>query len=158
MTDRDAEWLRWMDGDLDSEATARFEKTLGPEAIAARDSWKNARAALSDAMRPAPLEFPDFLNARILETIERDRSARQPRLIRNLIFGGFGALAAASLLTLLLLPEAFRPRSELEFISQVISARASNPRVSVSTFKSPDRGVVVWVEGADAIPSEEEVQ
>lgn len=156
MGDKPHEWVRWVDGDLDEKTAARFESELTPDERADRERWQKLQPLLVKALVPPPLPYPDFVNARVLEEIARSAPRRQS--VRSLVFSGFGALAAASLLTLAFLPEAFRPRSEEEFISQVISARAGNPQVSVSTFRTPDRGVVLWVDGATAIPGDEKVR
>ena len=57
------------------------------------------------------------------------------------------------------LPREAGRRSHSEFISQVVSARAEMPQLSVSEFRVPDeRGVVIWIEGADYIPAENSVR
>ena len=84
----------------------------------------------------------------------------QPRANRSIRrAGNAGALAAAVVLSVVLLPHSLQPRSEGEFISQVIEARAEIPQLSVTSFHAPgDRGVVLWIEGSDFIPSEEAVR
>ena len=57
------------------------------------------------------------------------------------------------------LPREAGRRSDSEFISQVVSARAEMPQLSVSEFRVPDEsGVVIWIEGADYIPAENSVR
>ena len=60
---------------------------------------------------------------------------------------------------MLFLPRETGRRSDSEFISQVVSARAEMPQLSVSEFRIPnERGVVIWIEGADYIPAESSVR
>ena len=72
--------------------------------------------------------------------------------------GGFLLLLATGL-TVLILPRQAGWRSDADFSSKVISARAELPKLSVSEFQAPDqRGVVIWIEGADYIPAEAAVR
>jgi hypothetical protein len=60
---------------------------------------------------------------------------------------------------MLFLPRETGQRSDSEFISQVVSARAEMPQLSVSEFRIPnERGVVIWIEGAEYIPAESSVR
>jgi hypothetical protein len=160
MTDKSDQFTQWLDGNLPPEEAARFE--ADPGALAKREAWTGVRKALVDGLKPPALQHPDFINARVLEAIERDRRPARSEgasFIRRLVFGGVGALGTAALITLIFLPDSFRRPSESEFISQVVSARAGNPAVSVSSFPSRvDRGVVIWIEGTRAIPPDEALQ
>lgn len=125
-------------------------------------SWEKTRQLLRENLPVPPLQNPDFINARVLGEIERTgrEPVRQPLFsLRWLAFSGAGMIAAAVLLSIFLLPSQFPHRSESEFISQVIDARAGLPRVSVSQFHAPDdRGVIIWVEGTDYIPADVKVR
>ena len=69
------------------------------------------------------------------------------------------AIFCAGLLTMLFLSRETGRRSDSEFISQVLSARAERPQLSVSEFRVPnERAVVIWIEGADYIPAESSVR
>lgn len=120
-------------------------------------SWEKTRSLLRENLTVPPLQNPDFINTRVLEAIERTgREPARPPLfsLRWLLLSGTGMIAAAVLLSIFALPSQFPRRSESEFISQVIDARAGLPRVSVSQFRAPDeRGVIIWVEGTDYIPA-----
>lgn len=148
----------WLDGKLDAKSAAAFE--ADPEALAARAEWRALRNLLVSELKPSPLPSPDFVNARVLEQIEREsRPARQPAGIRRLTFAGIFSLATAAILALIFLPDAFRRPDESEFISQVVSASAGNAIASVSSFQVPDEpGVVLWLDGTKFIPSEENVR
>ncbi len=160
MTDNSHEFTEWLDGKLPPARAARFE--ADPEALAERESWHSLRATLVAELAPPPLPHPDFINAQVLEAIERGRKSSRSAshsFIKRLVFGGIASLAAAAVITLIFLPDSFRRPSESEFISQVVSARAGNPAVSVSSFHTrDDRGVVIWIEGTQPIPSGEVVQ
>lgn len=124
--------------------------------------WEKTRSLLREHLTVPPLQNPDFINSRVLEEITREdrkRPASPAFSLRWLFWSGATALLAAALLTAVLMPREFGLRSESEFISQVISARAELPQLSVTQFQAPgERGVVLWVEGADFIPAEEAVR
>lgn len=153
-------FTRWLDGSASPSESAAFE--ADPLAQAERENWRSLREGLRRELSAPPLPHPDFVNTRVLEEIRREEARaaqRRPALLGRLAFLGAGSLAAAATLALLFLPGALREPTENEFISQVISARAGNPRVSVQAFQSPsDRGVVLWMEGAPFIPSTESVR
>ena len=124
-------------------------------------SWEKTRSLLRENLTVPPLQNPDFINARVMEAIERsEREQVKPLFrLRWLAFSGAGALAVAVLLSIFVLPSQFATRSESEFISQVIDARAGMPRVSVTQFQAPgERGVVLWLDGADYIPGDTSVR
>ncbi len=125
-------------------------------------SWEKTRSLLRENLSVPPLRNPDFINTRVMEAIERAERepARAPLFsLRWLAFSGAGILTVALLLSIFVLPSQFPPRSESEFISQVIDARAGLPRVSVTQFRAPDeRGVVLWLDGADYIPADAPVR
>ena len=124
-------------------------------------NWQKTRSLLREHLTVPPLEHPDFINSRVLDAIAREeRPARRPGFsLRWLAWSGAAALLVAGGLTLTVLPREFGLRSEEEFISQVVSARAETPQLSVSQFRAPEgRGVVLWVEGTDYIPANESVR
>ncbi len=148
----------WLDGKLDADSAAEFE--ADPQALAARDEWKALRGLLVAELQPAPMPSPDFVNARVLEQIERDaRPVRKSPQVQRLAFAGIFSLASAAVISLIFLPDSFRRPDDSEFISQVISASSGNPIASVSSFRIPDEpGVVIWVEGTKFIPPEESMR
>ena len=124
--------------------------------------WARTKSLLREHLTAPQLEHPDFVNHRVLEEIERlQRYVRARRLfpLRWLAWSGAAAIFCAGLLTMVFLPREAGRRSDSEFISQVVSARAEMPQLSVSEFRVPDeRGVVIWIEGADYIPAENSVR
>ncbi|MEX1119065.1 MAG: hypothetical protein WEB60_09750 [Terrimicrobiaceae bacterium] len=160
MTDNTQDFTEWLDGKLSAARAAKFE--ADPEALAEREAWNQLRATLVSELAPPAIAHPDFINSRVLEAIERDRRVSRPSgnsLLRRLVFAGLASVSTAAVITLIFLPDSFRRPSESEFISQVVSARAGNPKVSVSSFHTrDDRGVVIWIEGTQPIPSDEIVR
>ncbi len=125
-------------------------------------NWPKMRSLLKENLVVPPLQNPDFINARVMEAIER--SEREPERaplfsLRWLSFSGASLLAIALLISVFYLPSQFAPRSEGEFISQVIDARAGLPKLSVTQFQAPgERGVVLWLDGVDYIPADAPVR
>jgi hypothetical protein len=124
--------------------------------------WQKTRSLLREHLDVPPLQNPDFINSRVMEEIERTgrlRPAAPAFTLRWLFWSGATALLVAGLLTAVLMPREFGLRDKEEFISQVITARAETPQLSVSQFPAPgERGVVLWVDGVDYIPAEEAVR
>jgi hypothetical protein len=124
--------------------------------------WDKTKSLLREHLTARRLEHPDFVNQRVLEEIERLRKRPSPPVFFPLPWLAWPAVVAilcAGLLAVTFLPREAGSRSEAEFISQVITARAEIPQLSVSEFRIPDeRGVVIWIEGADYIPAESSVR
>ena len=123
--------------------------------------WARTKSLLREHLTVPRLEHPDFVNHRVLEEIERLRERSRPAIfpLRWLALSGAASILFAVLLTMAFLPRETGRRSDFEFISQVVSARAEMPQLSVSEFRVPDeRGVVIWIEGADYIPAENSVR
>jgi hypothetical protein len=123
--------------------------------------WATTKSLLREHLTAPQLEHPDFINSRVLEEIERQKQHHNPPGVplRGLAWSGVLALLIAAVLTLFVLPHQAGRRSEAEFISQVVTARAEMPQLSVSEFRTPDkRGVVIWIAGADYIPAENSVR
>lgn len=123
--------------------------------------WAQTRSLLRAHLTTPPLEHPDFINSRVLEEIERSRRRQEkPYLpLRWLAWTGAAAILAACAISLLVLPHAMGPRTEEEFISQVLSSHTEDSSLSVTQFPASNtRGVVLWIEGAGHIPEEQTVQ
>jgi hypothetical protein len=123
--------------------------------------WAKTSSLLREHLTASGLEHPDFVNSRVLEEIERPGQRPRAALLslRWLAWSGVAALLIAGMLTVVVLPQQAGRRSDAEFISQVVTARAEMPQLSVSEFRAPDkRGVVIWIEGVDFIPAEESVR
>ena len=161
MSKSDEKFVRWQDGLLPPGEAADLAASLDKEARAEAEAWPSTRSLIQEHLKAPRLDHPEFLTNRILNAIEHEsRPARPSRPISfRLLWGSLAALSVAGLLTLVGLPSSFRPPSEEAFISQVISARAGNPKSSVSTFKAPDsEGVVIWIDSSGYIPSNETVR
>jgi hypothetical protein len=107
------------------------------------------------------LKHPDFVNNQVLEEIERQRERPGAAMfpLRGLAWSGVFALLIAGLLATMVLPGQWDRPNSTEFISQVVTARAEVPQLSVSEFRAPDsRGIVIWIEGFDYIPAEDPVR
>jgi hypothetical protein len=123
--------------------------------------WAKTRSLLREHLIAPRLENPDFVNSRVLEAIERRNKVGEPAMppLRWLAWWGVVALLTAAMLTVVVLPQQAGRRSDAEFISQIVTARAEMPQLSVSEFRAPDRrGVVLWIEGVDYIPAEASVR
>lgn len=122
--------------------------------------WDKTRDLLRQHLQAPPLEHPDFVNSRVMEAIERmEKPKPASGLLRRLIWAGAGALGAAALLSVALLPREMGPRGAKEFMSQVVEARVATPQLSVSSFQAPDdRTAVLWIDGADYIPETQVVR
>jgi hypothetical protein len=122
-------------------------------------AWEKTRALLRENLPVPPLAHPDFVNSRVREEIGRPGARRPAEPLHWLVWTGAASLAAALVFSLVLLPGQFAPRSEGDFISQVIDARAGESRLSVTQFPVPDEGaVVLWIDGADFIPADQAVR
>jgi hypothetical protein len=101
------------------------------------------------------------VNNRIFAEVKQSAQRATPEMlpVRWLAWSGAFSLLLATLLAALILPQQAGRRSDADFSSQVISTRAESPYLSVSEFRAPDqRGVVLWIEGADYIPTEATVR
>jgi len=125
--------------------------------------WEKTRSLLREHLTVPPLEHPDFINSRVMEAIEREEQPARPRppafSLWRLVWTGAALLAAAAVLSVVLLPREFGFGDESAFISHVVNARAEMPQLSVTTFQVPDRrGVVLWIEGSEFIPADQTVR
>ena len=123
--------------------------------------WARTKSALREHLSSPRLHDGDLVNSRVVEEINQQPQRARPEMVslRWLAWSGTCSLLLAVGLTVLVLPEQIGWRSDADFSSQVISARAELPNLSVSEFQAPDqRGVVLWVEGANYIPAEVSVK
>ena len=123
--------------------------------------WARTKSALREHLSSPRLHDGDLVNSRVVEEINQQPQSARPEMVslRWLAWSGACSLLLAVGLTVLVLPEQIGWRSDADFSSQVISARAELPNLSVSEFQAPDqRGVVLWVEGANYIPAEVSVK
>jgi anti-sigma factor RsiW len=153
------DYNEWLDGLAQPSRAAQVERQLGPDAAEERLRWERTGDLLREHLQCPPPQHPDFINARVAAAIRAGVAQQRPPRLHRLIFAGFGALGAAALLTVTLLPQALRPPARSEFLSHVVSARAGDPQVSVSSFHPPhERSVVLWLEGAPYIQPGEQIR
>ena len=117
--------------------------------------WVQTKSLLREHLT-AP-RLADSEKSRVVEEFEQRRRRATADLLplRWLAWSGAFSLLLAAILTALVLPQQIGRLSQSDFKSQVISVRAERPELSVSAFPAPDqRGVVIWIEGADYIPAE----
>jgi hypothetical protein len=113
--------------------------------------WAKTKSLLREHLTEAPFEHPALVK------IERQRKRVAPGMLplRWLAWSGVFALFVAALLTMVVLPQQAGWPSDADFVSEVISAHAELPQLSVTDFRAPDqRGIVIWIEGNDDIPTE----
>lgn len=123
--------------------------------------WARTKSALREHLSSPRLHDGDLVNSRVVEEINQQPQRARPETVslRWLAWSGACSLLVAAGLTALVLSEHVGWRSDTDFSSQVISARAELPNLSVTDFQAPDqRGVVLWVEGANYIPAEVSVK
>jgi hypothetical protein len=123
--------------------------------------WARKKSVLRDHSSSPRLHDDDVVNSRVFEDPAQSPQRATPEILplRWLAWSGAFSLLLAAGLTTLVLPRQPGWRSDADFSSQVISVRAELPKLSVSDFQSPDqRGVVIWIEGADYIPAEAAVK
>jgi hypothetical protein len=119
------------------------------------------KSVLRDHLGSPRLHNDDLVKSRVVEERKQHPQRTTPQMLplRWLAWSGAFSLLLATGLTALVLPRQADWRSDGDFSSQVISARAELPKLWVSEFQAPDqRGVVIWIEGADYIPAEAAVR
>jgi hypothetical protein len=122
--------------------------------------WARKKSVLRDHLSSSRLHDAGLVNP-VAEKIEQQppRATSEMLPLQWLAWSGAFSLLLATGLTALVLPRQADWQSDANFSSQVISARAELPKLSVSDFQAPDqRGVVIWIEGADYIPAEAAVR
>ena len=116
--------------------------------------WARTKCMLREHLSSPRLHDADFMNSRVVEGVKQQPATPEMLPLGWLAWSGAFSLLLAIILTALVLPKHSGGRSDADFTSQVISARAELPNLSVSEFQAPDqRGVVIWIEGADYIPA-----
>ncbi len=155
----------WIDGTLDEKERIDFERGIDDlEALRRdREGWRKLGALMRESLSAEAMPHADFVNARVLDAIGRDAPApaRRPSLfpVRWLAYAGAVLVVSAAVLTGLLLPGNSGAPAGAGYVSQVISARAADPRLSAYAFKAPGgRGTVLWIEHAGFIPGDKSLK
>lgn len=160
------QFAAWVDGSLSPEASAEFEGQL-PDPGAARqerENWLKLRHLMREQIGPAKLNHPDFLASQVMSKIASDEAAlRQPEhrapSLGRFAWLGAGVCAAGILLAVLLNPANRGMPTDSEFISQVISSRVADPKISAYAFHSEGRrATVLWIEDAGYIRADQNIR
>lgn len=162
-------YTAWLDGALDETERESFEAALpdGEAARAEAANWKALRGLLRETIVPSPMPHADFLNSQVLAGIEREQppavfgraTERGWLSAGRLAWAGAFLLAVAAGLSFVLVPREGGAPTESQFISQVVDARASDPKLGAYAFAAPGgKGAVLWVTDAGYIPANERIK
>lgn len=164
MSNFEERYTAWLDGTLNDAERREFEATLGEADRRAAAEWTRLRPALREHLEPAPMPHGDFLNSQVLAAITPEQPAG-PAVRRawfplgRLAFAGAALLVVAAVLSAVWLPGNGGMPSQEQFISQVIDARASDPKLGATAFAAPGgRGAVLWISDAGYIPGNEKIK
>jgi anti-sigma factor RsiW len=159
-------YTAWLDGTLDERERAEFEATLPDREEALRDGadWQKLRGLMRETLVPAAMPHADFVNSQVLAAIHRETPAPRPPVkswfpVGRLAWSGAFLLALAAVLSAVILPHISRAPGEDQYISQVIAARASDPKLGAYAFAAPGgKGAVLWIQDAGYIPADERIR
>ncbi len=168
MNNFEERYTAWLDGALDEGESAKFEAGLPDRAAARRDAadWRKLRGDLREALAATPMPHADFVNSQVLAAIRAaaprgagpEKGGARWFPVGRLAWTGALLVAVAAGLSFLVLPRNGAPTSE-QFISQVVAARAANPKLGAYAFAAPGgRGAVLWVSDAGYIAADEKIK
>jgi len=161
MKKTERQYNEWLDGAMSPTDSEKYERKLGPSDHRLRHIWPEIREALRDHSKQIALAHPDFVNARVLDKIQRPPHPRHTSRISLPRLAWLGTLLLCLFAggAVLFLPPNTPSRSAADFMSQVISARSANPEISAYSFQIPHgRGSVIWLDNPGYIPADEQVQ
>lgn len=155
----------WIDGQLEGDDLAAFEKELDdhPEATAERVAALRLGGFLREHPTAPPLANADFFNLQLQRRIEAEspvtsRASRReapgfwsfPRLAWA---GAFCLLVAAALFKVTI-PTGSPASAAPPYFAQVVEAWPSDPSISATTvYNAEDNVTVLWLDGLDYLPS-----
>lgn len=156
-------YTAWLDGTMDDAERVAFEKELPDrdEAMADRDSWSKLRGSMRDAVSPARMPHPDFVNSQVLAVIRREQSVgtkhRDRGAVRlfplgRLAFAGAFLVVLAAVLSFVFLPGFGQG---VATTSEVVEARGGTEKTYAYSFEAPGRASVLWIDNAGYIPASE---
>jgi hypothetical protein len=161
-------YTAWLDGQLDEPERAKFEAELPDREVALADAaqWRTLGGLMREVVVPTAVPHSDFLNSQVLEAIRREtpvaETARPVRgwfPIGRLAWTGVFLAAVAAVLSWMWVPRDGGLPNEARFISQVIDARSSDPKLGAYAFAAPGgNGAVLWVDDAGFIPATERLK
>jgi anti-sigma factor RsiW len=161
-------YTAWLDGQLDEGERREFEAGLPDREAAMKDAgeWRKLRGDLREVVSPATVPHADFLNSQILEAIRRQEPAAPPPSpaaggwfpVRRLAWTGAFLAVVAAVLSWWWAPRNGGMPSEGQFISQVVEARSSDPKLGAYAFAAPGgKAAVLWID-AGYIPANEQLK
>lgn len=167
----EARYTAWVDGQLSATEAAAFERELREQhsldAATEREAAETLRGVLREHLTPAPLANADFFNHQLLERIEADRRANQPRPTRSAeaelpwIRSIFARLAMTGATLLFVGAVGYRAfivptmeqRPETAYLTRVVDAKSNTPGISAVPLEYNEEGVtVLWLDGMDHLP------
>lgn len=162
-------YTAWLDGALDEAERESFEATLpdGEAARAEAANWNLLRGLLRESVVPSAMPHADFLNSQVLAAIDREKppvaagraTERGWFSAGRLAWAGAFLLAVAAGLSFVVVPRNGGAPTESQFISQVVDARSSDPKLGAYAFAAPGgKGAVLWVTDAGYIPANERIK
>jgi anti-sigma factor RsiW len=168
MSNFEERYTAWLDGKLDDAERAKFEAGLPDREAALADAaqWRALGGLMREMIAPMPVPHADFLNSQVLAAIRSEtpagdasRPARSWFPIGRLAWTGVFLAAVAAVLCWLWAPRDGGVPSEAKFISQVIDARSTDPKLGAYAFAVPGgKGAVLWVDDAGFIPATERLK
>ena len=159
------QFAAWVDGTLEGEELAAFEKRLADHPEAAQEKAEALRLrGLLRAHAAAPkLTNPDFFNYQLRQrlAVEAPRTVRKPE--RPAIFSWlprfawaavFGLMVGFAVMKMTPRPAETASVDRSNYFAQVVEAWPSDPSISATTvYNARDNVTVVWLDGLDYIPA-----
>ncbi|HVE17271.1 MAG TPA: hypothetical protein VNB29_11075 [Chthoniobacterales bacterium] len=158
-------YTAWLDGALEERERVEFEASLPDreEALRDREDWGKLRGVIRESLAPEPMPHADFLNGQVLAAIGREQPASRPARawfpVGRLAWSGAFLLAVAAVFSAVILPNITRTPGEDQYISKIIAAHATDPKLGAYAFAAPGgKGAVLWVQDAGYIPANEGIR
>jgi anti-sigma factor RsiW len=160
-SDFEANFTAWLDGQLDTEHAAAFEKELRARGFdpAAERAAAEHTGDLLRRHSPAPeMTHADFFQHQLLHRIQE--SERQPVASRSwwsfprLMWAGAFCLIVAGLMFKTMIPVGSKPPGS-DYFATIVDARTYEPNISVDTvYDSRNNVTVLWLDGLDYMPTD----
>jgi len=152
----------WIDGTLDPgrEKQLRAHFPDATNADRERADYEKIREVFREDAAAREIPHPDFINAKVIEEIDRDREReRPPKRTGRLVLAGGLLTGLALLLAALLLPQVLEPYPKEQMVTELIESRTGSANVYASSFRTPDgQGMVIWLEGVEYIPADRTIR
>jgi anti-sigma factor RsiW len=156
-SDFEANFTAWLDGQLDPERVAAFEKEMrarGFDPAAERAEAERTRDLLRLHSAAPELGHADFFQHQLLHRIEQEERApgwgRAWWGLPRLVWAGAFCLLVAGVLFKTLIPTGSEPLPGDDYFATIVDARTYEPAISVDTVYDPRTNVtVLWLNGLD---------